>query len=100
MTDDIIKTISASKKAIDHFNNIIKGKLIASMEVTLTSISASEDMKAALEAIKDCDISQIIQCQVNLNGYVNSLVTVFMADAYKESMEAKLKSNDFGKFCM
>lgn len=94
-------TKSVSKKAMtDNFNNLIKGAIIANMEVILTSISAPEDMKVAFKSLKDCDISQVIQCQTNLNGYVNSLVTAFMADAYKESMESKLKSNDVSKYCM
>lgn len=94
-------TKSVSKKAItDNFNNLIKGAIITNMEVALTSVSASEDMKVAFKQLKDCDISQVIQCQTNLNGYVNSLITMFLADTYKESMEAKLKTRDSGKFCM
>ena len=93
-------TKTTDKNAANDFNNIVKNAIIANMEVTLISVSAPEDMKVAFKQLKDCDISWIIQCQANLNGYVNSLLTVFMADAYKESMEAKLKSSEFSKFCM
>lgn len=83
---------------IKAFNRAVKTGIIANMEATLSSISAPEDMKEALEFLKFCDTSQVVQCQANLNGYVNSLITMFMADTYQESMEAKLRSKDFSKF--
>lgn len=94
----IVKT--TDKKAASNFNDTVKNAIISNMEVVLTSISASEDMKVALEQLKDCDIAQVIKCQTNLSGYVNSLITVLTADAYKESVEATLRSKDFSKYGM
>lgn len=92
--------INVGLKAANVFCDIVKKEILKDMEYVLNNVQVPEDMKAAFENLKVCDVTQVIQAQASLNGYVNGLVTMLVSDAYKRSREMQLKEQDFNRFYM